>query len=204
MTDHDAVRQKLRGLLKYLSEIRDYRDVFTNLTDTMLERTEGVPLHMEEEYRDYKAEVNEYILVHRNDTVIYKLTHNIPLTEDEFAELERILTSELGTSEDYRTNYQDTPFGILVRKIAGMDHDAVQEVFADFINTQGLNAQQINFVKRVIAYIETNGYIREVEDLIKPPFDAPANLFQLFSGSRLEELLRLINGVKENAGKHMA
>ena len=40
--------------------------------------------------------------------------------------------------------------------------------------------------------------------LIKPPFDAPANLFQLFSGSRLEELLRLINGVKENAGKHMA
>ena len=53
-------------------------------------------------------------------------------------------------------------------------------------------------------YIEKNGYIGETEDLIKPPFDTPANLFQLFSGPRLAELLRLINGVKKNAGQHCA
>ena len=46
--------------------------------------------------------------------------------------------------------------------------------------------------------------LREVEGLIRPPFDAPANLFRLFRSSRLTELLRLNNGVKENAGKHMA
>ena len=50
----------------------------------------------------------------------------------------------------------------------------------------------------------TVNYTHFTVDLIKPPFDAPANLFQLFSGSRLTELLRLINEVKENAGKHMA
>lgn len=204
LVDYEEVRQKLRGLLKYLSDISDHRDVFTNLTDTVLQRTEGKPVLMEDEYKDYKAEVNEYIITHKNDTVIYKLTHNIPLTEDEFAELEKILTKVLGTSEDYEKHFHDTPFGILVRRIAGMDHDAVQDVFADFINSQGLNTQQINFVKRIIAYIETNGYIREVDDLIKPPFDSPANLFQLFSGARLTELLKLINGVKENAERHMA
>ena len=32
--------------------------------------------------------------------------------------LERIFTEELGTAEDYQTNYQDTPFGLLIRKIA--------------------------------------------------------------------------------------
>jgi len=155
-------------------------------------------------YRDYKAEVNQYILTHKNDTVIYKLTHNIPLTMEDFSELERVLTKELGSSSDYQKNYPDTPFGILVRTIAGMDHAAVQEVFADFINSQGLNPQQIAFVDRVIVYIEKNGYIKETEDLIKPPFDTPANLFQLFSGEKLSRLLTLINGVKDNAERHMA
>ena len=85
-----------------------------------------------------------------------------------------------------------------------MDHDAVQDVFADFINSQGLNPQQIAFVRRVIDYIERNGYIKETEDLIKPPFDVPANMFQLFSGAKLTELVRLINSVKDNAEMHMA
>ena len=200
----EEARQKLRGLIKYLSEIENYRDIFTNLTDTVISRVEGRPVHMEEEYRDYQTEVNKYIHAHKDDTVIYKLTHNIRLTGEEFAELERILTQELGSSTDYQENYQDTPFGILVRKIVGMDHDAVQDVFADFINSQGLNPQQIAFVRRVIDYIERNGYIKETEDLIKPPFDVPANMFQLFSGAKLTELVRLINSVKDNAEMHMA
>ena len=200
----EEVRKRLRGLIRYLSEMTNYRDIFTSLNDTVLSRTQGRALLQEKEYRDYEAEVNRYIHEHKNDTVIYKLTHNKPLTEGEYAELERILTEELGSSGDYRERFRDTPFGILVRKIAGMDHDAVQEVFADFINTQNLNPRQIAFVNRVISYIETNGYIREVDDLTRPPFDVPANLFQLFSGAKLTELLRLINGLKENAEVHMA
>ena len=144
------------------------------------------------------------MIAHAEDTVIYKLTHNQPLTESEYAELERILTRELGSRADYEEAYQDTPFGIMIRKIAGMDHGAVQEVFADFINRQGLNPRQIQFVNRVIQYIETNGYIRATEDLIKPPFDRPANILQLFDEPRRRELLRLINGIRENAERHRA
>ena len=204
IADYEEVRQKLRGLIKYLSDLSNYRDIFTNLTDTVISRTEDKPVMQEDDYKDYKEEVNRYINEHKSDTVIYKLTHNEPLTGSEYSELERILTKELGTSSDYEKNYQDTPFGLLVRQIAGMDHDAVQEVFADFINSEKLNTQQIAFVNRVITYIETNGYIREVEDLTRPPFDMPANIFQLFDDTKTSELVNLINGIKDNAEKHMA
>ena len=204
LLNYENARQKLRGLIQYLSDITDRRDVFTNLTDRVLERKEGETKLEEKEYRDYQAEVNAYVIAHAEDTVIYKLTHNQPLTESEYAELERILTRELGSREDYEEAYQDTPFGIMIRKIAGMDHGAVQEVFADFINRQGLNPRQIQFVNRVIQYIETNGYIRATEDLIKPPFDRPANILQLFDEPRRRELLRLINGIRENAERHRA
>ena len=57
-----------------------------------------------------------------NTLAIYKLKHNIALSPGDFNELERILTSELGTREDYVREYGDTPFGLMIRRIAKLDH----------------------------------------------------------------------------------
>ena len=45
---------------------------------------------------------------------IHKLTHNIPLTDGDYQELERVLTSELGSRQDYEREFGDTPFGLLI------------------------------------------------------------------------------------------
>lgn len=87
--------------------------------------------------------------------------------------LERIFTEELGTAEDYQTNYQDTPFGLLIRKIAKMDRDAAYAAFSTFIAEERPNAEQIHFIEQVIDYVVENGYINNVLDLMKAPFDRP-------------------------------
>jgi type I restriction enzyme R subunit len=113
--------------------------------------------------------------------------------------VEIIFTGELGTAEDYKREYQDTPFGLLVRKIAKLEIEAASVVFAEFINDQSLSQAQIVFVKKVIDYIVQNGYIENVSELTKPPFDKPLSFIKLFDGSKQRQILQLVTKIKENA-----
>ena len=45
---------------------------------------------------------------------------------------------------------------------------------------------------------------REIEDLYGLSFDVPASVFQLFDAARIRKLVRLLNGVKENADRNRA
>ena len=47
---------------------------------------------------------------HGNTLAIYKLTHNIPLAMGDYQELERVLTSELGSKEDYAESLATHPW----------------------------------------------------------------------------------------------
>ena len=142
--------------------------------------------------------VNRYIEEHKNSLAIYNLTHNISLTRKDYEELERVFTQELGSKEDYVKTFGDTPFGLLIRKIAKLDHEAVLAAFSEFINDQSLNSRQIAFVQKVITHIEQNGYIEDISVLTKAPFDKPAKLLD-FDERRQERLLAVIKSVRDNA-----
>lgn len=135
---------------------------------------------------------------HKNSLAIYNLTHNISLTRKDYEELERVFTQELGSKEDYVKTFGDTPFGLLIRKIAKLDHEAVLAAFSEFINDQSLNSRQIAFVQKVITHIEQNGYIEDISVLTKAPFDKPAKLLD-FDEIRQRRLLAVIKSVRDNA-----
>lgn len=78
----------------------------------------------------------------------------ILLSQGDYQEVERILTSELGSKEDYAREFGDTPFGLLIRKIAKLDHVTAMAAFSDFINDQSMNPKQIAFVHKIIQHIE--------------------------------------------------
>jgi type I restriction enzyme R subunit len=105
------------------------------------------------------------------------------------------------TKEDYERSFKNTPFGLLVRRIAKMERDAAYEAFSSFINEQNLNADQIAFVDKVIDYIVQNGYLESAAELTKPPFDKPHSFIRLFDHKLREEFVRIINELKENATK---
>lgn len=92
-----------------------------------------------------------------------------------------------------------TPFGLLIRKIAKLDHEAAMQAFSQFINDQSLNQKQIAFVHKIINHIEQNGYMENVTELQNPPFDKPISFVKLFDARTRAALLAAINKVKENA-----
>ena len=195
----ERARRELRELIKFLDDGgEERRRVVTKLADPVLERREGERLEAGYDFDDYRAKVNQYINEHGDIPAIYKLTHNIPLTREDYAALDRVLTVELGSAEDYRREFGETPFGLLVRSIAKMDRAAAMEAFSKFINDQSLNDAQIAFVSKVISYIEQNGYM-EAEDLRRPPFDKPKGFARLFDAKTGRALISAINAVRDNA-----
>ena len=161
----EDIRRELRSLIQFLGG-DEKSPIITNLNDPVLESEEGDILYAEDVFENYEKKVNRYIEEHRDSPAIYNLIHNIPMIPDDYEELERVFTQELGTREDYHKAFQDTPFG--------------------------------EFVKKVILYIEQNGYIEDLSVLTKPPFDKPTKLFD-FDSVQQKNLIFVINTIKNNA-----
>ncbi|HPO77741.1 MAG TPA: type I restriction-modification enzyme R subunit C-terminal domain-containing protein, partial [Thermoclostridium caenicola] len=197
----EKVRVEIRELIKFIMEGEDRKIIYTNLQDEVISVQEGKNIDPGFTFEDYKLKVNRYIEENKDHIAIYKLRHNTPLTQADYKELERIFTGELGTAEDYQREFKDTPFGLLVRKIAKLDYQAACEAFSEFINDQSLNQEQIVFVKKVIDYIVKNGYIENISELMKPPFDKPQSFIRLFDSTKQRKMVETINKIKENATK---
>lgn len=120
------------------------------------------------------------------------------MDEEQFLEKGHI-ESLLNYRESYKWEFGDTPFGLLIRKIARLDHDPAMQAFSAFINDQSLNQKQIAFVKKIINHIERNGYMENVSQLTKPPFDKPVGFIKLFDVKTRTALMATINQIRENA-----
>lgn len=197
----EYVRTELRDIIQFLSDTGTVCKIFTDLADMVIDSKEGNALENAYDFEDYRRKVNHYIEEHKDNPVIYKLNHNLPLLQSDYEELERILTHELGDVEDYKREYGDTPFGLLVRKIARLDHESAMSAFSEFINDESLNQQQTAFIHRVIQYIENNGYVEDIKILMNPPFDKPHSFVKMFDVQARMDILQIIENIKNNAIK---
>jgi len=197
----EAVRIALRDLIKFMVDAGNRGLIYTNLLDSILGVQEGELLEPAYDFEDYKLKVNRYVEENKENIAIYKLRNNIPLTAVDYESLEQILTGKLGTKSDYERVFGDTPFGLLVRKIARLEYDAAMKIFSEFINDQSLQQTQMVFVKKIVDYIVQNGYVENMAELTKPPFDKPISFMKLFDKSKQERIIELVSGVKENAIK---
>ncbi len=195
----EKVRLELRSLIKFIIDEGGVNTIYTNLTDEVLEVKEGEVIDPAFTFEDYKLKVNRYIEENRDQMAIYKLRNNIPLTTLDYQSLEHILTGELGTTEDYKREFQDTPFGLLVRKIAKLEYEAANIAFSEFITDQSLNQSQIVFVRKIIDYVVQNGYMENISELMKPPFDHPQSFIKLFDGSKQKKIVEVVRKIKDNA-----
>ena len=194
----EKLRCELRGLMRFIPRGLGRRDVITHLDDPVTNIEYGATATTGEDFTNYRLKVERYLRDYGNSLVIQKLHRNLPMTEYEFVELERIFTQELGTADDYERTYGETPFGLLVRQLVKLDHDAATEAFAEFINSQALNEQQISFVRKVVDYVVENGYMEPVA-LTQPPFDRPQSFVRMFTTEQQMSLVAIISRIKSNA-----
>ncbi len=118
---------------------------------------------------------------HQDNAVIAKLKGNVPLTQSDVKELEKILWSEVGTKEDYESEYGQKPLGELVREIVGLDMNAAKAAFSEFLNETNLDSRQIYFVNQIVEYIVHNGLMKDLSVLQETPFTDQGSIVEVFA-----------------------
>ncbi|MGU8938329.1 DEAD/DEAH box helicase family protein [Clostridium perfringens] len=197
--DMDKVREDLRELLKYLEKVNQ-KIYYTNFNDMIISEKSNSSMYNVNDLESYRKKVEFYLKEHQNDLAIYKLRNNKSLTEEDIKTLENVLFNELGSKSDYEKEYKETPVTVLVRKILGMDREAANEAFSEFLNNQNLNSKQIHFVKLIVDYIVKNGFIEDNRVLMEDPFRSVGSIIELFENNVTERnnLIKRINEIRKN------
>ena len=135
--------------------------------------------------------------------MIYKITHNQPITSAELNQLEEILFDgkNCGTREEYTANYGEQPLGVFIRSILGLDIEAANALFADFLTAGNLRADQMTFINNIIKFLTVNGKIEKGMLFNTPPFNNQHQdgIIGLFDDAEATRILKLIEGVNNNA-----
>jgi type I restriction enzyme R subunit len=199
----DNVRVSMRDLIKYLDKEKQV-NVITTFEDDLdhggIGEHDLIPTYSN--LQSYKDRVESYIRNHKDHIVIHKLKTNKPITETEINTLELILFDgkTIGTKQDYVENYGDKPLGQFIRSIVGLDINAAQAVFADFIQTGKLSADQMAFINNIISYLTKNGTI-DKKMLFEPPFTNlhDQGLLGVFDDAVAMKVIKVVDGVNQNA-----
>lgn len=190
----EEVREVMRELVQFI-EKEAQKTYYTNFRDTFDVITEGVPIYGSNDLRNYKKRVNQYLKEHQDEMAIYKLKYNKSLTESDVKFLEEVLWNDLGSKEDYKNEFGDTPITRLVRQIVGLDRGAANEAFSEFLSEERLNAKQIKFVRLIVDYVVANGYL-EKEALQQDPFRTLGSVSELFEDN-IQDVRRIL-GIIDN------
>ena len=179
INEFENIRENIRDLIKYIpNKLVVYN---TNFDDEILSMTFHES-ELENDYlADYKAKAEYYVRQHQENAAIAKLKSNIPLTEDDVAELERILWSEVGTKQDYEREIGAVPLGEFVRSVTGLDMAAAKAAFADYLDTAQLDSRQIFFVNQIVEYIVHNGMMKDLSVLQESPFTDQGSIVEVFT-----------------------
>jgi type I restriction enzyme, R subunit len=147
------------------------------------------------DFKTYQEKVMDYILNHEvNDTII-KIKMLDKIDAEDLRELERILWHELGTKEDYFNVTNQENLAAFIRSIVGIEQDAINMKFSEYLNSNILSSKQQEFVKSIINYVRQNGDISR-EDLVeKSPFK-DIDVVGLFN-DQIDVVLKVIKNLNE-------
>lgn len=197
LNEFEHIRKSLRDLMKYV--LPSGHSYSTNFDDQILE-TEWHESQLEtDDLKNYRAKAEFYVREHQDSPAIAKLKANLPLTQQDVAELESILWSQVGTQEDYEAEYGEKPLGEFVREVVGMDMKAAKEAFSVYLNDVNLDGRQIYFVNQIVEYIVQNGLMKDLSVLQKPPFTDLGSISQVFDAGNWKKIREIIQKINANA-----
>lgn len=180
--DYEVVREAFRELIKFLE--RDQKQTYyTNFTDEILTTRESPGEYSVNELKSYRKKVNAYLQEHQDDMVVYKLRNNKELVNEDIKHLEKILWEELGSKEDYIKEFGERPLLVLVSSLVGLDVNAANAAFSEFLSDGTLNVNQMEFVKLIVDHVVKNGLL-DKHVLNEHPFNRFGNVVKLFSDKK--------------------
>ena len=174
---------------------------YVDFEDTIISVEEHGTEFFANDLSSYKEKVENYIKISvKDDEVLQKIYRNEILSQDDISSLEKILWQDLGTREDYEKEFGDMKILKLIRKINGLDEEAVRKAFADFHKSTKLNYIQSKFLSTVMEYIMKNGYL-DPRDFQYEPFKSLGSISKIFEDNRndLNSILGIIREINYNS-----
>jgi len=201
----EDMRRRLRNLMFALDKDKkeivytNFEDEVQGVTDvTGTSPTPGLNL------TQYRKKIELYIKDHQDQITIQKLKRNKPITQADLDVLEGLLLDASGMNDvdEYREKVlEDKPLGTFIRELVGLDMNAAKEAFSDFLDEGTYNAEQINFVNKVIDYLMDNGML-DIKYIFDSPFtdDHHEGAYGFFDEGKVVDLFKRIREVNANAG----
>ena len=153
--------------MKYLREKIKIR--VTEFVDMLIDKAESGN-HVMPKIKNYKQRVIEYLAENTETTVIWKIKNIVPLTENDIDELEHLLCVELGSKEEYEELSRGAPLAVFVRKIVGLDVEAVNKIFSEYLSKYNFNPAQEEFLHQIVTFVLQNGDIIPANIVSNAPF----------------------------------
>ena len=141
--------------------------------------------------RTYREKVIDYLLEHSDNEVIRKIHNLEPITNEDLQSLEFILWHELGSQDEYMNTTSIDNLAAFVRSLIGLNQEAVNEKFGEYLSGNFFNSQQQEFVRTIISYVRNNGDI-QVEDLVNAEPFSNFDLQEMF-GVNLKSVVDIIH-----------
>ena len=177
----ESLRANLRNLMKFLptSESNIYYVDFNDDFFIINNGTDKSSRPRQIELNNYKKKVNFYLKNHIDNPIIKKIRNNDSISKEELKELQEVLFVELGTEEEFESNYSDKSLILLVRQTVGLSKEAVVSMFSEYINDNTLNVEQMRFINLLMEYIIVNGVIDKAV-LRDDPFISLGSIMEIF------------------------
>ena len=169
----EEMRLNFRDLMVLIDQ-RDEIIIYTDFEDELgdLEILEVPNRQTGFSRSQYRKKVESYILAHQDHIAIAKLKRNLPLTDTDLQELEKMLfTSEALESRDkfelvYGKNINLKSFML---ELVGLDRNTAKQAFSKYLENNNLNANQIRFIEQIINWLTQRGVMKPSR-LYESPF----------------------------------
>ncbi|MEV0773385.1 DEAD/DEAH box helicase family protein [Nocardia salmonicida] len=200
MLEH--ARREVRSIVGLL-EKKKRVVVYTDFTDT---RGEVVEREMPEmrsgtDVERYTAKARDYLRRQPDNLALQKLRTGKLLTPVDLESLEQLLAhSGAGEPEAMERAVANAHgLGRFIRSLVGLDQQAVQEAFAEFLGERTATASQINFINLVIGHLTRHGEM-DPKLLFEAPFTdaAPQGPTQLFAPEQTKRLVGVIRSINDS------
>lgn len=198
----EEIRKELRDLIQFIDPYMR-PPVYIDIEDTLNDIDEEyVYVSTGNNFSNYRKKLEKFLTGNLDNVIIWKIRHNIRLTEQDKENLEKILFEELGNNKEYAETFGDTNIIKAVRNIVGLDKSVASDIFYKYINDNRLNMKQIQFVKLLVDYVIRNGTI-DMQKLTEQPFKNVGEIYDLFGNNidLFKEIKNDIEIINENAEK---
>lgn len=119
-------------------------------------------------------------------------------------QLEKILKENaniIGTKDKFKSLMGNLGLGEFIRSVIGLDSSEIEKVFAQYLDTNNFNANQIRFIDKIISYLRINGTMLDIGALYEAPFTDlnVEGIDGIFSSKDADNIIYLINEINQNA-----